>query len=247
MPLFTILEKFTQHKRSQDSIPKWQQQRQILLAIAFASIVLALGRISFGSPPGQRSLSAFTFPSIVPLPEWQLIDSSALEQATTQPANSYDAVIASRKYLYKQKGQLLTIEMRYMASNLGNLEEYLNRHAAMKISESQLLQNLRDRQDIGFYSLFTYQGRSHLATCINPRGGSTITNAQFLANRYKYDLQWQHWLPWLLGKAGLPDKRCLWVNLSMPQNRESTKATYPILEQTWRSWYQWWSSRYPQI
>jgi len=225
---------------------QWQQQRQIFLAVTFVGVLLALGRISFGSPPGQRSLSAFTFPSAVPLPEWQLLDSQVLDRATVQPTNSFDTVIASRKYLYKQKEQLLTIEMRYMASNLGNLAEYLNRHAAIKISEGQLLTNLRDRQDVGFYSLFTYEGRSHLAACINPRGGSTITDAQFLANRYAYDLQLQQLLPWLLGKAGLPDKRCLWVVLSLPQDRESTKATYPVLEQAWRSWYQWWSSRFPQ-
>ena len=246
MPLFTIIEKLAQRKHCQDSVPyQWQQQRQILLAIAFAGVVLALGRISFGSTPGQRSLSAFAFPSTVALPEWQLIDSYALDRATTQPVSSYDTAIASHKYLYKQKEQLLTIEMRYMGSNLGNLEEYLNFHAAIKISAAQLTQNLRHREEIGFYSLFAYAGRSHLAACINPRGGSTITGDQFLANRYAYDFQLQSLLLWLLGKAGLPDKRCLWVVLSMPQNRASIEATYPVLERAWRSWYQWWSSRFP--
>jgi cyanosortase A-associated protein len=224
---------------------QWQQPRQIFLAIAFAGVLLALGRISFGSPPGQRSLSAFTFPSTVPLPEWQLLDSSVLDRSTVQPTNSFDTVIASRKYLYKRKGQLLTIEMRYMASNLGNLEAYLNRHTAIKMSENQLITNLRDRPDVGFYSLFTYEGRSHLAACINPRGGSTITSDQFLANRYKYDLQWQNLLAWLLGKGSIPDKRCLWVNLSLPQVGE--KTTYPILEKAWSSWYSWWRDRFPQI
>lgn len=207
--------------------------------------MLALGRISFGSPPGQRSLGAFAFPSTVPLPGWQLIDSRALEQATTQPANSFDTVIASRKYLYRKQGQLLTIKMRYMASNVGDLEEYLHRYSALKIEQGQLLQNLRDRQGIGFYSLFTYQGRSHLAACLNAQGGSTVTRDQFLANRYSFDLQPQRILSWLLSNNNLVEKRCLWVDLSLPL-QQSAASTYQILEQTWQPWARWWLVRFPK-
>jgi cyanosortase A-associated protein len=248
MPLFAIVQRIIQHKNHQrfSVLHQWQQQRQIILAIALTGVFLTLGRLSLDPTIGKRSLSAFTFPQAVPLSEWQLLDSHVLDRPKEDSTNSYDAVLASRKYLYTNKDRQLEIEMRYMASSSGKLEEYLNRHTAIRIQKGQLLQSLRQQKDVGFYSLFAYKGRVHLAACINSNGTGTVTSEQFLANRYTYDLQPQHLLSWSLSQASLLENRCLWANLSLPLNQSSPTTTYQVLERAWLSWYRWWSSRFPQ-
>ncbi len=136
--------------------------------------------------------------------------------------------------------------MHYVVGTPGELQTYFQNYTSIQMHDGQLLQNLHQQQGVGFYSLFVYQGRSHLSACINPRGGSTVTSAQFLANRYTYDLQVKRLVPWLLGRESLPDRRCLWADLSIPLNKMSAHTTYPVLAQAWSSWYQWWSPRFPQ-
>lgn len=224
----------------------WRQHQQILIALTFIGVFLTLCRFSLDPTAGKRPVTAFAFPQAVPLPEWQLLESSSSAKPTAKPSNLYEAVLASRKYRYQQNNQQMEIEMRYLAGTLGNLQGYLMDYASIQVQDSQLLQNLRQQQGVGFYSLFVNQGRAHLNACINPRGGSTVTMAQFLANRQAKDLQLQRLIPWLLGEESLRDRRCLWVNLSVPLSQESVETTYPILEKAWASWYQWWSPRFPQ-
>lgn len=212
----------------------WGQHRQMLLALTFAGVFFTLGRFSLNSTAGNRPVTAFAFPSVVPLPGWQLLESHPL--AETSPPDSYEVVLASQKYRYRQNNQQMEIQMRYVVGTLGQFHGYYPK------DDSSLLQ----QEGVGFHSLFVYQGRSHLSACINPRGGSTVTIAQFFANRYIYDLQLRRLIPWFLGKESLLDRRCLWAHLSTPLNQVSTKTTYLVLEKVWRSWYQWWSPRFPK-
>lgn len=225
----------------------WQQHRQMLISLTLAGVFLTLGRFSLDPNAGKRPMAAFSFPSVVPLPEWQLLESSPIAEPTvrrTDDKDDFGAILANRKYLYRQNDQQLEIEMRYAGGTFGDLQFYLNDYASIWLENAKLLQNLRQQEGVGFYSLFVHQGRSHLAACINPRGGSTVTIAQFFANRRTYDLQVGRLVPWLLGKESLQDRRCLWTHLST--NHGSAETTYPVLEKAWRSWYQWWSARFPQ-
>lgn len=225
----------------------WQQHRQMLISFTFAGVFLTLGRFSLDPSAGNRPMTAFSFPSVVPLPEWQLLESRPLAEpiaSKTDDEDDYGDILASRKYLYRQNNQQLEIEMRYAAGTLGDLRTYFKYHTSIRLKQAKSLPITRQQEGVGFYSLFVYQGRSHLAACINPRGGSTVTNAQFFANRRTYDLQVGRLVPWLLGKESLQDRRCLWTHLST--NDVSAKTTYPVLEKAWRSWYQWWSARFPQ-
>lgn len=223
---------------------KWPQYRQILLAIAFVGVGFNLVQFSLDPTAGKRSLPPLSFPSVVPLPGWQLLENRPLTQTTTSPDKLSEVVLARQKYRYRGNNQQLEIEMRYIANTTGELQGYFQNYTSIPPQNVQLLQ-LRYQKETGFYSLFVYQERSHLSACINPHGASTVTKDQFLANRYKYDFQLWHLLPWLLGKSSLPDRRCLWADLSVAINQGSAEATYPILEQAWQSWYSWWSSRFP--
>ena len=136
--------------------------------------------------------------------------------------------------------------MRYMIGSLGDIHDYFKNHSYIRLQDTQLLQNLRQHKGVGFYSLFVHQGRSHLSACINPHGGSTVTSAQFIANRHTYDLQPQRLLLWVLGKESLLDRRCVRVHLSMSSTQVPVETNYSVLEQAWFNWYQWWNSRFPK-
>ena len=224
---------------------RWQQHRQILIALTFASICITLGRISLDPSAGKRSLATFNFPSVVPLPGWQLLESFPLAKPLPSPYKFSAIVLSSQKYLYKRDKHQMEIAMQYEASASGELQDYFLRWTSVELPQAKQLQ-FRQQPGIGFYSLFVHKGRSHLATCINPQGNSTVTKEQFLANRYTYDFQLQRLLSWLIGESSLPDKRCLWVHLSVPLKQGSVEATYPVLEQAWQPWFRWWRDRFPK-
>jgi cyanosortase A-associated protein len=54
-------------------------------------------------------------------------------------------------------------------------------------------------------------------------------------------------LAWLLGKASIRDRRCLWTQLSIPVTELEPKQAYLILEKSWQEWYQWWQPRFPSL
>ena len=54
-------------------------------------------------------------------------------------------------------------------------------------------------------------------------------------------------MPWLLGRENLRDRRCLLNLLSITYNQNSPEEVYPILENTWLNWYQWWFSHFPLL
>lgn len=225
----------------------WQQHRQRLIALTFIGILLTLGRFSLDATAGKRSVKPFAFPSVVPLPKWQLLESRPLAEPTATHSNfTWDSVLGGQKYYYQQNNQQVEIEMRYVVATAGELNTYFKYLSSIQLPEEQLLQNVRHHKGVGFYSLFVHQGRSHLSACINPHGGSTVTSAQFLANRHTYDLQLQRLFPWLLGKESLLDKRCVWAHLSTPLSQVPVETSYSVLEQAWLSWYQWWNSRFPE-
>lgn len=224
---------------------KWQQHRQVMIALTFGGALVTVGIFSLDSSAGNRSVTPFSFPEIVPLPEWQLVESRLLPDYAAS-SESHELVSASHKYLYIGNERQLEIEMRYMVGTLGELHGYFKDYTSIKLEHAQLLQNLRQQEGVGFYSLFVHQGRSHLTACINPRGSSTVSTVQFLANHHTYDLQLPRLLPWLLGKESLRDRRCLWTDLSTPLNQNSAESTYLVLERAWLHWYQWWHRRFPQ-
>ncbi len=148
---------------------KWQQHRQILLAFTFVSVFFTLGRFSLDRTAGNRQVTPFAFSEVVPLPGWQMLESHPLVEPIASPPKSFDSVLASRKYLYRRNDHRLEIKMHYIVGTSGNLLDYFNTYTSLKWNNSHLLQ-FRQQEGVGFYSLFVYQGRSHLSACINPRG-----------------------------------------------------------------------------
>lgn len=230
-----------------------------VLAVIFGSGVCVLGKLIIAPTTENSTVAPLVFPTAVPLPEWQPVESFTL----AAPINK-SPIISGRHYRYIQNNLPLDIEMRYVVNNIGlqrymvnnrgiqgaglNVKLLIQLYSSTPPSSGQLARVLRHRarEGVGFYNLFTSQGRAYLSTCINPRGGSTITEAQFQQNRYLYDLQLGRFLSWLLGRGTVRDTRCLWAHLSIPITNSGSEDAYQTLEKAWEDWCQWWRPHFSQ-
>lgn len=235
-----------------------------LLVTVFGGVFLVLGKaILFPAPDRHKvvdktfqksTFTPFVLPTVVPLPGWQQSFSKPLPTSDS-PSKAvqakYAKTLAGRQYTYIQNSLPLDIQMLYVVNTLGKFNTKSVKSVVKNYSFVQSLFNsptliLRHQEGIGYYNLFAYQQRAYLNACINSRGGSTITQLQFMFNRYVYDTRLNRIMPWLLGQAPLKDRRCLWAHLSIPLKNSSPEDAYRILETAWFSWYQWWYPRFPK-
>ncbi|WP_234376125.1 MULTISPECIES: cyanoexosortase A system-associated protein [unclassified Synechocystis] len=80
-----------------------------------------------------------------------------------------------------------------------------------------------------------------ITACLNPNAPSTLTEQQFISNKYRHNL---HFFAWLAGQKDLTDSSCLWTLISAPIAPDATPdeitQTFQQLETAWVEWYQWW-------
>lgn len=218
-----------------------RQLRGLLLVGTFVGVLLVLGGSILNPVAEKRRVTSFVFPPEVPLPGWQPLGSGRL----TESAESH-SFLAGKHYRYSRNDLPLDIEMRYGDYEMTtDIKLFIAGYTAIPLTPSHPLL-FRQQQGVGFYNLIAYQERAYLSACINPQGGSTITAEQFNHNRLTYDLRFSRLLPRLLGQESLLDRRCLWAHLSIPTRRLTPESAYPLLEQAWFAWYQWWSPRFPK-
>jgi len=209
----------------------WQSLRIPFLAAVLGGVCLVLGKSIFD--PSMGKPTPYTFPAQVPLSGWQ-----------AEAAASDDSTSRQGSYRYRQGGEVLEIEMRYLTDTNGDFRAFLQDHAVRPVPAHQVLMR---QQQTGFYGLSRHQGRAYLTACINPLGGSTLTREQFLQNRQTHDLQPHRLWAWLLAQADLRDRRCLWAHLSLPLNAAAPQATEQKLEMAWLDWYRFWQPRFPKL
>ncbi len=216
----------------------WKTVRNWLLAILFMGVLCVLLKSILFPPSKQTAVTPFVFPTTVPLPQWQLLDTMPLK-ITNDPT-----FLASRRYRYQQSPMLLTIDMHYIIQSSGDVKDFLEKHIFSKQVATSV--TMRQKVGVGFHALFTNQGKAYLTSCINPRGGSTVTFDQFRQNRNTYDVKPGRLILWLLGFQELRDFRCMWNVLSIPFEKTKPEEAYSILESVWFSWYSWWQPRFPR-
>lgn len=222
-----------------------KQLRIMLLAIAFANVLLVFGRSILDPSIGKRTATPFEFPAAVPLPQWQLTASQPLPDQTVERWPYGKLVLSGMQYHYRQNNLPLDIKMRYEIETEGNVKQMTEQNTDVRFLQLKFPPAIRQHDHLGSYAVFVYQQRAYLNACINSRGGSTFTTGQFDSNRIRYDAQLERLIPWLLGQQNLRDNRCLWAHLSIPLDRSSPESAYQVLEQAWFSWYQWWHTRFP--
>jgi cyanosortase A-associated protein len=220
----------------------WKTVRIWLLAVIFTGILYVFFKIVLF--PSSKQLAAtptpFVFPATVPLPLWQLQESVPLK--ITDDPNFF----ASRRYRYQQDRISLNIDMHYIVQARGDIDvkKLLKAHIFPQNVTTPLL--VRKKPGVGFHVLFTNQGKAYLSTCLNSRGGSTVTEDQFRRNRNAYDVDLGRLVLWLLGLKELRDWRCLWNVFSVPWESAKPDEAYSILESAWFSWFPWWEQHFPR-
>jgi cyanosortase A-associated protein len=248
--------------------------RTLLLLVACSVLASIIARFLFSPASANRQVSAYTFPATVELPSWQFVESHPLPQEflklksqrreeviewirhalpqafleltpdTREAEPQKDFVLSGRAYRYQRGNFTLNIEMRYVIYSIGDLEEYYE--GLWRSPSEPLTNNLRHSQEQGYYAVFKRGDVAYLTACINPRGGSTVTDEQYVYNRRMLDSRPEYWLPWLLGNHSMRDFRCLWTELSLTTpNLDS--HTFVMLEDLWGFWYRHWKRQFPAL
>lgn len=218
------------------AITDWKSWRLFLLAATFGGVLLAAGKIFFSPATGLQTVKPYRFPESVPLADWQMVDSVSLPN---------DAVVlAGQQYRYQKNNLPLQIEMRYLPETSGGVDGMMKGQGGLKFLSKQL--TIKETQGIGFHGVLFLQNRAYLSSCINPRGGATVTLDQFRFNRNTYDITFPRVVLWLLGQETLQDRRCLWAQLSIPVGNMKPEDASKVLESAWVSWYPWWQANFPK-
>lgn len=196
----------------------------------------------------NRGRATYAFPDKLAIKGWQQFSAqpvgAQLVKDITADDNNSDFVLSGKQYRYRHNNQEVDVQMRYIVSTQGDIENYLKKFTEIT-QVKDIQKNIRSEDGIGYYLLLTDNNQAHLTACINPRGGSTVTQAQFLHNRNNYDFTSNRIVPWLLGTAILKDNRCLWVQLSTPLNGDNSESAYRMLESVWAAKYTAWRSQFP--
>ncbi|MEB3336756.1 MAG: cyanoexosortase A system-associated protein [Leptolyngbyaceae bacterium] len=222
----------------------WPQWRGFVLGVTCSSILLVLARVTFA--PSLGTSSPYEFPDTVPLPHWQFQGSSALSLPTRLNNDGTPVPWFGQQYRYQQPQTTLTIDMYYLPTSLGNMQNDLQGTSPL-FAENTSPPWMKARQGTtGFYGLFHTPDQAYLTACINPRGASTVTADQFVHNRNTHDLQIQRWFPVLIGLEDLRDWRCLWAQLSISLKGTTAVQADQLLETAWQDWYLWWQGRFPK-
>lgn len=220
----------------------WQPLRVPLLAATCAATLLVGAKLATLPKPDSAEAPAETntLPTSAPITQWQLIDSAAIQKN--------DDSKFGRRYRYERDNLTLDAEQHYMISD-GNVSRYLFVHSPVRTANANL--KTKFQPNVGYYGLVSHNSKAYLSACINPRGGSTVTEQQFTQNRYSHDLQVSRVVPWLLGQESLIDYRCLWTFMSIPFTNGSKSGStseaeaYKNLEAAWFSWHEWWQANFP--
>ncbi|WP_041429223.1 cyanoexosortase A system-associated protein [Synechococcus sp. PCC 7502] len=176
-----------------------------------------------------------TIPDRIPIPAWSDLNSTPTSLTTRAWGTREIQAIPGRRYTYSQASQLpLALEVFYFQSPSGGVDSFLKLYAQSKKSKYEVPVMKIAQESGSSYGLYYNQNTAYLSSCINPRGGSTVTNEQFQANRDRYDLNPKRWIPVILGMERLRDWRCLWINLSIPSNMNNVDESYKTLVTAWQ-------------
>jgi cyanosortase A-associated protein len=221
------------------------QWRSCCLAITAISINLVTIYAIINPAVANRSVTDFQFPQQLKLPSAKSIIAINSTDVIKFNSSSDEVIKARQKYEYTQAESPISLEMSYVINTRGEVTSYLQNYTKIA-PEAIEAQKTAQIKQVGDYTLLTDRDRAYLSSCISPRSLSNVTQRQFSQYRYQNDLNLQVGWQWLLGKASIRDRRCLWVHLSTPLVSDSQTA-YKTLETTWQALYQWWLPNFPAL
>lgn len=206
-----------------------------LVTIAIAAVgAIAISVITI---PKFSNRPRYQLPSQIDLPNWRSLSS--------QPLNlPLDSLLTAHQYLYNDYSR--NHQVRIDAIYLNRVSSFLNIIKNINIQYIESTLQLKYAANIGHYALFADQDQAYLASCINPTGQGTLTEAQFNSNQHHIDVVLSRLGSYLLGTADLRDYRCLFTVISMPiAKTASTQVNYQYLEKSWIDWHRFWQDKFP--
>ena len=213
-----------------------------LIAAQAFLVVFVLFKLVIYPSQENRSVVPINFPDSVPLDKWQQLESKSLEDKLI-PDSGYFAGenIGGHSYKYSLPDRSLTIEMRYLVNTNGDLKYFVKDYTG------SIEPYLYEQPGIGFYSMYPYGDRIYLTTCINPYGKTSVKSDRFRRNALRHAIDPKRILIWLTSQDKIIDNRCLWAYLSMPVRDSPPEAVYPLLEDAWFDWHQWWTENFKRL
>lgn len=196
---------------------------------------------------GRRLLPNIALPDRLSLNGWHTAEATSIKSPRPSDAllTSGSGLVQSRKqYRLLKNNQQLEIQMHYVINTKG---EPITEVESTKTRVKDIQKKIIELNGIGYYYLKNDGNLAYLTACINPRGGSTVTSAQFNQNRSNHDFTWSRVVPWVLGKEILKDNRCVWVQLSTRLNGANDESAYRLLESVWADNYTAWQSQFPKL
>ena len=220
----------------------WQLLRLPVLVATFSGVALTFGKVALMPTPASRVIN---LPRSVSLEGWQLLSSTAISlEDSDSTANERSSAVPGTLYRYRQGDRTLNIEMRYLVDDDSEVRNLMLKYG--KKSAASAPATVQFQEETGFVSLSSDQSHLYLSSCINPRGSTTVTVAQFNQNRYAHDLRPDRVLPVLLGQQSLRDSRCLWAHMTLSLNKENLDSARQVLLDAWKEWVYWWQPRFPE-
>ena len=212
------------------------------IAVQAFVVVLVLLKLVIHPTKENRSVTSINFPESVPLGKWQQLESKSLEDKLI-PKSGYfvGENVGGHSYKYSLSGGSLTIEMRYLVNTNGDLKYFVKDYTG------SIETYLYEKPGIGSYSMYSRRDRVYLTTCINPYGETSVTSDRFRRNGLRHAINPKRILIWLTSQDTIVDNRCLWAYLSMPLQDSPPETVYPLLEDAWFNWHQWWTENYPKL
>ncbi len=225
------------------TLDRWNIARICLIGLCLSGAIGILAKQLLQTEATKKQIvKSYTFPDNISLKNWQFIKSEPF-----QPKNQKNPIIANQ-YRYRQQSKDLRINTVYEQATGGNVSRLLMVYES--IPPATVVINEKYESGIGHYGSFEYKDRAYISACINPKGNTTVTQKQFVQNRYLHTSSLPRFFGWLAGQNDLFDARCLWVALSIPVNSfappDELKKNKDILESASLEWFRWWKQNYPE-
>ena len=211
---------------------------------------------------GNRDAKAFIFPNKIPLTSWNQIESDLAQREALRERSSLvtregelvkppitlesgTTITPVKHYHYVKDDLTINVSVSYVVNTRGNVYQLIDTQTGIPNNVLNQ-QQIKKHNDIGFYSVFQDNDYAYLSSCLDSQGKATVTSQQFSANLNQVKLTPSLLAKWLLGKASIRDRRCVWLHLSIPLQSE-VKTSHKILENTWIDLVKWWSPNFPEL
>jgi cyanoexosortase A len=239
-----------------------------LTTLSVIVCIILLTAIIFLPQGGARKFAGYQLPALIDLSGWKLNHSEPLSPAemaiaiddsgeddqssfTVEEVKQYqenqnkaNTVLSGRRYFYQNNLTELVATLRYVVNANGEFPGIRNsKFSDFNVDAVKQKSNIHSNGQDEFL-LFTDNAKTHLISCITPRGKSVINqNSLVLSDRIRHTLLNPVRLyGWLKGDRLLWDRRCLWVHLDSSVDSLHTDNQ---LENAWQQLLQYWKFNFP--